>query len=86
MGDDGSTAATQTFLRYAIATITSISVTSLMDSTLGAGITVDTAATTGTTFTVTLTEGIGNDMDSVCVFARVITGHTDGRCTGMTIA
>ena len=86
MGDDASYAATQTFLRYAIANLTSINGITLMDSNLGTGVTVDTAATTGTTFTVTLTEGSAVDMDSVCVFARVITGHTDGRCTGMTIA
>jgi hypothetical protein len=85
MGDDGAATATPTFLRYAFTTLTTASGITQMDASLGAGITASTGAS-GTTFTVTLTEGSAVAMDSVTVFATVTSGHTDAKCTGMTVA
>jgi hypothetical protein len=85
MGDDASTAATPTFLRYAIASLTSINGITQMDASLGSGITVGTSSS-GTTFTLTLTEGSAVAMDSVTAFATVTTGHGDAKPTGMTVA
>ena len=85
MGDDGATTATPTFLRYAIASNTSISGITQMDASLGSGITVGTSSS-GTTFTITLTEGSAVAMDSVTAFATVTAGHGDAKPTGMTVA
>ena len=85
MGDDGAATATPTFLRYAFSTLTTASGITQMDASLGTGITASTSAS-GTTFTVTLTEGSAISMDSVTVFATVTSGHTDAKCTGMTVA
>jgi len=85
MGDDAATAATPTFLRYAFATLTTATGITQMDASLGSGITASTGAS-GTTFTVTLTEGSAISMDSVTVFATVTSGHGDAKCTGMTVA
>ena len=85
MGDDGATAATPTFLRYAIASNTSISGITQMDASLGAGITAGTSSS-GTTFTITLTEGSAVAMDSVTAFGTVTAGHGDAKPTGMTVA
>ena len=85
MGDDSTTTAFPTFLRYAIASLTSINGITQMDASLGSGITVGTSSS-GTTFTVTLTEGSAISMDSVTVFATVTSGHGDAKCTGMTVA
>jgi hypothetical protein len=85
MGDDSTTTAFPTFLRYAIASLTSINGITQMDASLGSGITVGTSSS-GTTFTVTLTEGSAISMDSVTVFATATAGHGDAKCTGMTVA
>ena len=85
MGDDGAATATPTFLRYAFTTLTTASGITQMDASLGAGITASTGAS-GTTFTVTLTEGSAISMDNVTVFATVTSGHADAKCTGMTVA
>ena len=85
MGDDGAATATPTFLRYAFSTLTTASGITQMDASLGTGITASTSAS-GTTFTVTLTEGSGVAMDSVTVFATVTSGHANAKCTGMTVA
>ena len=85
MGDDGANTATPTFLRYAFTTLTTASGITQMDASLGTGITVATSAS-GTTLTVTLTEGSAIAMDSVTVFATVTSGHGDAKCSGMTVA
>ena len=56
-----------------------------MDASLGSGITVGTSSS-GTTFTITLTEGSAVAMDSVTAFATVTAGHGDAKPTGMTVA
>jgi len=85
MGDDAAATATPTFLRYAFTTLTTASGITQMDASLGSGITASTGAS-GTTLTVTLTEGSAIAMDSVTVFATVTSGHGDAKCTGMTVA
>jgi hypothetical protein len=85
MGDDGASTATPTFLRYAFTTLTTASGITQIDASLGTGITASTGAS-GTTFTVTLTEGSAISMDNVTVFATVTSGHADAKCTGMTVA
>jgi len=85
MGSDGATAATPTFVRYAIASNTSITAITQMDANLGGDISVATS-TSGTTLTITFTEANSYAMNSVTAFATLTAGHGDAKPTGMTVA